>query len=558
MTKTNQSSLSSSSPPPYSSSSSSKKSSINNSTKTISTPIGVKNKKQLANLNRNSSSAAAVTTTHNNNKSPNDWSFIAATSIDELNCRPILHTNSAKLKLDSNSNRVSVYRVNSIVGCAIKFLTEAIFDFNRAEANECKQETVINVNDAKRPAKKKSLRIFTDSSFLMITNSSSQHSFKQQDLEQVNSKPQDSNATGLTTPSPLANNSNNKTNLDQIMYERQLDARETVKSIFNLSSQQHNSLTRQSKQLSQIKTSTSNRNLNRNSKVADSAAGKLTLNGLSDVVVKRSKSLSTNSSPAPVTTASSTANSSPPPISSDSNLNDSKQIPFIDDDENLINNNNNNSINNATNASNLVNNTGVVKQAEKIFSLTENCEINKRLNEYVDLITLSSTSTSTNRYSNLPNEMPQPAPPPVSCQYENHQENYIIESNNCFNEINQFMGNNNNNNRSLSLNLLSNTNLKSSSNRTTLSSSPTQMSNQTKRRRQLEQHDEYVQIQHNYQPDQFYDDYDYDYAYDFNTTNINNNNNNNEFNIIINDYNNYNVNEVKRKKKKINTNIGFN
>jgi hypothetical protein len=417
-----------------------------NSTKTtISTPLSIRSQNKQTNSSSPTttatSSSSSSSNNNNNNKSQTNWPCVIASSIDEINCRPILHTTSAKLNHHQiNPKRISVYKCNSIVGCAIKFLTEAIFDFKlqdqdkeNAVVQNITTDILLNNETRRRPTKKKSLRVFTDSSFLMITNSSSSSSFNthQQRLRFT----RDIESNGVV---PI------KTNHDLIndLINRQLDARETVKSIYNLSS----TSPAIRKQIS------SNKNLQASN-----------------------KSLFNNNN---------NNNNIKPILISNSN----SKIPYIDDDndDDYVDNNN-------------VEQVVLIEPSnQNLINIIQN---NKRLNEYVDLITLSSTSTTTKsrvdfNYDNYNDQSQQQ-------QQQQYDSNYLEDLNN--------FNNDNNNNRSLSLNILSKK-LKSNSKQTTMSTSP----NAIYKRPMYEHHHHHI-IRHrgsNCRSDQYYDDYEFDYEFE--------------------------------------------
>ncbi len=517
------SSLSSSSPPPFSCSLSSKKNTSVNTSKTVSTPLCVR-----SNHSKNSNSRSPLPTESKCNEKPHpaEWSHIAASSIDEITCRPILHTSTTKLRLDSKSNRrVSVYRVNSVVGCAIKFLTETVFDIKPTGNESGRLQKVspvaddtlsfmeINKETVKRP-KKKSLRIFTDSSFLMITNSSSSSSFA---FNQAKNNTDSNN----TTPSPPAKYIENDSSL---ITNRQLDARETVKSIYNLSSPLNNqTLNRKQKKFNRNNESTKNRFIEA---TIDQQNNQIFICEIADVA--------TSSDPNPIVQRNSLIISRSS-SSKCSNTSSMRRIPFIDDKEDstveklLLNGNTNHpdqEIAYVINTSQTIQPQEIQIQEtdfDKIELIdllhTSELNMNKKLNEYVDLITLSSTSTSNSNQSSS-----------IKVVDDSNNQRYMLDSTNYFQDLNNLTHTNNNfNNRSLSLNVLNN-NYRSNSNRTTMSASPTALINRMNRRRQQqdEQHQQhyhyidnqsqlnFIQRNSNYHSDQYYDDYDYEYDYDYN------------------------------------------
>jgi len=426
-----------------------------NSTKTtISTPLSIRSQNKQTN-NSSPTTTSTVTTSssssssNNNNKSQNNWPCVIASSIDEINCRPILHTTSAKLNHHQiNPKRISVYKCNSIVGCAIKFLTEAIFDFKHQDQDKengfqntaaaATTDILLNNETRRRPTKKKSLRVFTDSSFLMITNSSSNSSFNthQQRLRFT----RDIESNGVV---PI------KTNHDLIndLINRQLDARETVKSIYNLSS----SSPAVRKQIN------SNKNLQASNK---SLFNNNNNNNIKSILISNSNS----------------------------------KIPYIDDDNDDDDNN--------------VEQVVLIEPSnQNLINIIQN---NKRLNEYVDLITLSSTSTTTKsrfdfNYDNYNDQSQQQQQ--QQQQQQEYDSNYLEDINNFNND------NNNNNNRSLSLNILSKK-LKSNSKQTTMSTSPNAI---YKRPIYEHHHHHHHVIRHrgsNCHSDQYYDDYEFDYEFE--------------------------------------------
>ena len=258
----------------------------------------------------------------------------------------------------------------------------------------------------------------------MITNSSSNSSFNthQQRLRFT----RDIESNGVV---PI------KTNHDLIndLINRQLDARETVKSIYNLSS----TSPAFRKQISSNKNlQASNKSLINNNNIN---------NNIKSILISNSNS----------------------------------KIPYIDDDNDDDDNNNNNNNNNVEQV------VLIEPSNQNLINIIQN---NKRLNEYVDLITLSSTSTNTkSRFDFNYDNYDQSQQQQQQQQQQQYDSNYLEVLKNLSKK------------------------LKSNSKQTTMSTSPNDIY-----KRPIYEHHHHI-IRHrgsNCHSDQYYDDYEFDYEFE--------------------------------------------